>query len=63
MSSSCDFTIIEHDREQETVQSQRFARRWHLLSSISKDGKRLAVQKIKTGLRRSIASVIDRPIT
>src|SRR3984885_8526973 len=68
MLSTCDFTIIAHggraycDRVNPVFSSLWGARR-HLLSSISKDGTGLALQKVKTALRRPIVSVIDRPIT
>jgi hypothetical protein len=39
-----------------------FVRRRHLPLSISKDCSGLALQEIKTALRRPIVSVIDRPI-
>src|ERR1700733_11008188 len=66
MLSTCDFTIIAHggraycDRVNPVFSSLWGARR-HLLSSISKDGTKFALQKVKTALRRLIVwSSTDR---
>lgn len=57
MLSTCDFTIIEMMGEFVLIKKWRilkpFARRRYSLSSLSKDGTGLALQKIKTALKAS----------